>query len=155
MKRITAAAALLALAASPALAKNDKPEKPAKADKPAKTEKAKKGKQVTAKGVVVANDGTTLTVDITKANKAGRFLIDAGDVEFTTAKVTVADVNVDGKMDLSDVQVGDKVVVQAKLAKDAAAPYAARKVVDQTNAPADEAETETETEAPAPVPPVV
>ena len=152
MKRITATAALLALAASPALAKPDKAEKPPKAEKPAKAEKAK---QVTAKGVVVANDGTTLTVDVTKANKAGRFLIDAGDVAFTTTKVSVADFNGDGVANLSDVQVGDKVVVQAKLAKDAVGPYAARKVVDQTNAPADDAETE-ETEAPAPVvPPVV
>lgn len=141
MNRITAAAVLLALAATPALAKNDKPEKPAKPAKPAKA------KQVTVKGVVLANDGTTLTVDVNKATKHGKFMLEDTDGnQFTAAKVTVADVNADGQATLADVQVGDKVVVKLKLVKDAPEPFAAKHVVDQTHPPADEAEGEAETE---------
>jgi hypothetical protein len=65
--------------------------------------------------------------------------------DFSAAKVRVDDVNADGKRDLADVQEGDKVVVQARLARrdPGAAPFAARKLVDQTHKKADGPDAET------------
>jgi hypothetical protein len=62
--------------------------------------------------------------------------------DLSAARITVADNNGDGKRDASDLRDGDKVVVQARLARRApgVAPFSARKLVDQTRAeqPADD-----------------
>lgn len=60
-------------------------------------------------------------------------------VDLSAAKITVADTNADGTTDASDVLVGDKVLVQARLPKGdpGVQPFAARHLVDQTN-PADD-----------------
>jgi hypothetical protein len=156
--RILAAAAALAVAAAPAaLAKkggDDVAKGGPKADKVDKSKgKGKaKPKNVVLKGVVVSSDATTVTVAVAKATKHGKALVGT-DALFTLSKIHVADTNGDGAIDGTDLVAGDKVVVQARIAKDAVAPYAARKVVDQTHPkPDDEDEQETGTEAaPAPV----
>jgi hypothetical protein len=57
------------------------------------------------------------------------------DLTAAAAKVKVADANADGVRDLADVQDGDRVLVQARLPRRApgAAPFAVRKLVDQTH----------------------
>jgi hypothetical protein len=56
--------------------------------------------------------------------------------DLSAARIVVADHNGDGKRDASDLQDGDKVVVQARLPRrdPGAAPFAARRLVDQTHA---------------------
>lgn len=160
--RILAAAATLALAATPAaIAK--KPEDPgskgkAKAELKGQNGKGKgkaKAKNIVVKGVVTAasTDGSSVTIDVTKANKHGAFLRDAeSPLAFSAAKVVVLDANGDGPT-VADLQAGDKVVVQIRLAKDAdlSGVLAARKIIDQTNPPADEDEVEDDSEEAAPV----
>jgi hypothetical protein len=62
--------------------------------------------------------------------------------DLSAARIVVADNNSDGKRDASDLRDGDKVLVQARLPRRApgAAPFSARKLVDQTRAtkPADD-----------------
>jgi hypothetical protein len=62
------------------------------------------------------------------------------DVSFdlTNAKVVVADNNADGVSNLTDVLVGDTVVVKARLHKKTPGPepFTAKKLVDQTHPPA-------------------
>jgi len=82
-------------------------------------------------------------VKVLKGNKHVRRADLVGETvvfDFSAAKVRVADVNGDGRRDLADVQDGDKVVVQARLARrdPGAAPFAARKLVDQTHKKSDE-----------------
>ena len=91
-----------------------------------------KPKNVVLKGLVVSSDATTVTVTVKKATKWGRALVGT-DAQFTVAKVVVADVNGDGKTDTLDLVTGDKVVVQARIAKTDTAPFKARRVVDQTH----------------------
>jgi hypothetical protein len=128
LSRITIAAAALSLAAAaPAVA--------TKPDDPGSKGKAKgnaKAKNVVLKGLVVSSDATTVTVTVKKATKWGRALRDT-DVQFTVAKVVAADTNADGKVDTLDLAAGDKVVVQARIGKTDVAPFAARRVVDQTH----------------------
>ena len=86
------------------------------------------------------NDGAG-GVDVTGGNsrvRKGDFKGTTVVFDLTNAKIRVADTDGDGDQDADDVQQGDKVVVQAKLAKDAAQPFAARKLVDQTNPQPDE-----------------
>jgi len=94
------------------------------------------------------------SVAVTKGNRHVRRaeLVDT-TVQFVLAdaKVVVEDNNGDGVKDLADVVAGDKVVVKARLPKSDPrdAPFAARKLVDQTHdEDAAEDETETETESP-------
>jgi hypothetical protein len=60
-----------------------------------------------------------------------------GTVQFdlSSTKLDVADTNTDGVVDVSDVLVGDQVVVQARLDRKDPGPqaFAARHLVDQTN----------------------
>ena len=78
-------------------------------------------------------------VTVLKGNKHVRRAGLVGEVvafDLSAARVVVADINGDGKRDLADVQDGDKVVVQARLPRrtPGSAPFAARKLVDQTHA---------------------
>jgi hypothetical protein len=120
------AAALLIPAG--AVAKSDKAAGKGKSDQAKGQSKAK---NAVFSGSVVSVDAATGTVvvHVTKTNKWGR-RFDEQDVAFTVAgvkKLGVRDVTNDGKTDLADVFPEDKAHVQAKIAKDAAAPLAARK----------------------------
>jgi hypothetical protein len=74
------------------------------------------------------------------ARKAGLVGVDV-QFDLSGAKLTVADTNADDAIDTSDLVAGDNVVVKAKLPKHdpGATPYAAKRLVDQTN-PADDDE---------------
>jgi hypothetical protein len=50
--------------------------------------------------------------------------------DLTHTRVHVRDVNQDGKRDLNDTAANDRVSVQAKVAKDAPQPFAARQFQD-------------------------
>jgi hypothetical protein len=64
------------------------------------------------------------------------------DVQFdlSGAKLSVADTNADSIIDATDVLVGDAVVVKARLSKHdpGSQPFAARRLVDQTNPAAED-----------------
>ena len=75
------------------------------------------------------------------------------DVAFdlSAAQIRVADTNGDGARDLGDVAVGDRVKVKARLPKrdPGAGPYAAQRLVDESNRPDDDDDEEgSEEEAP-------
>ena len=99
------------------------------------------------KGVSYVFKGTYVdatTVDVTKGNKHVRkagLVVPAVQFDFSAAKVSVGDVNLDGVADLADVVAGDQVVVKVKAPKGdpGAQPFAARQLVDQTH-PAVDAE---------------
>ena len=91
-----------------------------------------KAKNAVLKGSVVSTDldAGTVVLHVVKANRWGRSFKDS-DVTFTVAtvkKIGVADTNGDGKRDLADVKAGDRASAQAKIVKDAAQPFAARKL---------------------------
>ncbi len=118
---VVAAMALLVPAAAIAKRPEDKPAKGDKHGKFAKPEKAKtpKPKVATAnlKGVVTANDGTTMTVTVDKASghaKACKGLSLTFDV--SEARFHTADNDADGDIDAADVLVGHGVKVRAKVA---------------------------------------
>jgi hypothetical protein len=78
-------------------------------------------------------------VKVLKGNKHVRRAGLVGETvafDLSAARIVVADNNGDGKRDASDLQDGDKVLVQARLPRrdPGAAPFAARKLVDQTHA---------------------
>ena len=152
--RIIAAAATLALAATPvAFAKQGEDrsgkgkEKSALKGQNGKGHGKAKAKMVTLKGTVVSADAAGVVVMVTKANKHGRHLVGT-EQTFTATKVNVADTNLDLAFTTDDLVDGDKVVVQARIAKDATAPYAARHIVDQTNPKPSDDEDEDEVETP-------
>jgi hypothetical protein len=146
--RITVAAAALALAVTPAAfakkSDDDGTQGGSKVTKPdtgpsQHPEKGKgngkaKPKNVVLKGTVVSSDAAagTVTVHVVKATKWGKSLVDT-DAAFTVTKINAADTDGDGSVTVADLMAGDKVVVQARIAKDDVAPYKARKVVDQTH----------------------
>jgi hypothetical protein len=149
LSRIAAAvcaAALLVPAAS--MAKGG--EGHGKHDAAGKKGKAKgkgKPKQVTFvfKGTLAAVDpaGHSATLTFEKGNNwARRYVQRQGSsavaFDLTQAKVIVADVNASGTGDLADTAVGDQVIVQAKLAKNAevAPSLGARKLIDLSKPPA-------------------
>ncbi len=112
--------------------------KPAKAQSKAH---GKNAKNAVFRGTVVSSDLTagSVVVKVASASRWGRHL-DEQDVTFTLAsvkKLKVADTNGDGKVDLADVKPGDRAHVQARMAKDAAGPLAARAF--QAKAPAADA----------------
>jgi hypothetical protein len=130
-QRLIAALGALAIVA-PVASADAKPGPKAPKDKPDKV------KTVTYvfKGTFTAADGT---VAVKKGNAHARKAGLVGSsvaFDFTSAKLTVADVNGDGKRDLADVQDGDKVLVQARLPRrqPGEGPFKARKLVDQTRA---------------------
>jgi ABC-type uncharacterized transport system ATPase subunit len=144
-KHLAAFAALAALAA-PTAAIADKPDH---AGSKSKGKGQAKAKNAVFKGDVVSVDATagSVVLHVTKANKWGRSFKDS-DVTFTVAsvkKLGVADTNGDGERTLDDVTAGAKAQAQAKIAKGAEAPFAARKFKVYTPEP-EEGEAETESE---------
>jgi hypothetical protein len=93
-----------------------------------------KPKNAVFKGTVVSTDTAagSVVVHVLKVNRWSKTFKDA-DVTFTVAtvkKINVADTNADGKRDLADLKAGDPVLVQARITKDSAQPFAARKLND-------------------------
>ena len=137
--RALAALGIAAALAMPgaALAKGGHDSKGKGADHGAKTKKPKKPKTSTYvfKGSVAAIDGATVQVKVAAGNSRGRRYKDQTlSFDVTKAKLKVRDSNGDGKRDLADVAVGDRVVVQAKLprgALDVTQALAARHFLDR------------------------
>lgn len=106
----------------------------------------------TFKATVVSVDAAagTAVAKVAKTNHHGRFARNTTvTFDLTTAKIAVADVNADGAATLADVAGGDKVLVQARLAKrspELGGAVVARKLVDQTHP---ELETDDDGQAPA------
>ena len=134
--RALAALGIAAALAMPgaALAKGGHDNKGKGADHGAKAKKPKTSTYV-FKGTVAAVDTTTVQVKVAAGNSRGKKYRDQTlTFDVTKAKLKVRDANGDGKRDLTDVAVGDRVVVQAKLprgALDVTQPLAARHVLDQ------------------------
>lgn len=129
LKKLTAAAAVLAAAGAPMTFAKGKPEDPGsqgKANKPAKM------KNVVLKGAFVSTDGTTIVVDVPKSkgkgNKkpSGQITVDVSKANFV-----VADTNANGP-DVTDLGAGDKLVVQTRAD---GKTFIGRRVVDQTHPP--------------------
>jgi hypothetical protein len=123
-----------------------------------------KGKGKKPKTVTFVFRGTFTapgTVEVVSGNahvRKGGFVGQQVEFDFAGAKVVVADTNADLAVDINDVKDGDSVLVQARILKGtqhaaaaedgaeaADAVVAARKLVDETNAPV-ETEPEPETE---------
>ena len=110
---------------------------------------AKKAKTVTYvfKGTFTA-PGTVLVASGNAHVRKGGYVGQQVSFDLATAKIVGVDTNADLKVDLTDVADGDKVLVQARVAKgtkyaapaegETAAAIAARKLVDQTGAPTEE-----------------
>jgi hypothetical protein len=84
--------------------------------------KAKKPKTDTYvfKGAVSAVAGGTVQVQVAAGNNRGRkYKGQTLSFDLAKAKVKVRDANGDGKRDLADVAVGDRVLIQAKLPRGA------------------------------------
>lgn len=103
---------------------------------------ATKGKgQSKTHGVAYVFKGTYAgesTVTVTKGNsrvRKGGFVDQTVAFDLSGAKIVVADTNGDLTSDLNDVQVGDKVLVKAKLPKKdpGSQPFDAVRLVDQTH----------------------
>jgi hypothetical protein len=130
-----------------------KPEKPAKPAKPGpkKEKPAKPVKLATYvfKGVWHADGSVTVNHGNAKVRKGG-FVGQTVLFDVSAAKLRVADTDGDGAVTAADLAEGDKVVVQAKLPRKepGEAPFAARKVVDQSHP----ASSDDDAEAPAPAP---
>ena len=120
LKVFAVAAAMGLLIPASAIAKRPE-DKPAKGNKHGQLGKAKTPKlklaSANVKGVVTANDGTTMTVTVEKASghaKACKGLSLTFDV--SESRFHTADQDADGDMDAMDVFVEDKVKVRTKLA---------------------------------------
>ena len=121
---------------------------------------SKHGKAKHAKKVMYVFKGTFTapgTVAVTSGNshvRKGGFVGHAVTFDFASAKVVAADTNADQKVDVTDVKDGDAVLVQARVTKktkyeDGADAVVARKLIDKTNAPAEDADsTESAGDAP-------
>ena len=119
----------------PAAVSDGKQRERVKQDKQAKHLKGDKQVAYVFKGSFHAADSS---VTVLRGNKHVRRAGMVGQTvvfDLSEARIKVADTNGDGKRDVADVQEGDKVVVQARLPRRApgAAPFAARKLVDQTH----------------------
>jgi hypothetical protein len=93
------------------------------------------------KGNVSAVNGNVVTVDVTRANHHGAGLAGQSvQFDLTTARVV-------GRVhDPSGVQVGDRVIVQARLPRDLTGtqqPYAARRLVDRGPKPQPQSTSQT------------
>ena len=99
-----------------------------------------RGRNLVFKGTVSAIDATakTVTVTVKHGNHAAK-AFKGQDVTFdlSNARIRAADTDGNGtRNELTDIKVGDKVVVHVHLAKGAATtpPFAAKSLVDQTHA---------------------
>jgi hypothetical protein len=84
-------------------------------------------------------DGTS-SVDVAHGNRfvrRGGFVGTTVEFDLTDTRLTVADTSGDGVVDISDVLSGDQVVIIARLPKrdPGSQPFAARRLIDQTNPP--------------------
>ena len=118
---VAAAMALLIPAAATAKRPEGKPERGNKHGDFGGSQKAKtpKLKLATAnvKGVVTANDGTTMTVTVDKASGHAKACKGASlTFDVSGARYHTADNDADGDMDAADVLVGHAVKVRAKVA---------------------------------------
>jgi len=100
------------------------------------TDHAKRGRALVVRGTVAAVGAGTVDVTVAGANHHGRALKgQTVTFDVSNARIVVRDVNGDGTRDLSDVQVGDKVLVQARIQKGAAPdttqPIVAQRLVDK------------------------
>jgi hypothetical protein len=110
------------------------------------TGKAKKTKTVMFifKGSFTA-PGTVAVVSGNAQARKGGFVGQSVTFDLSGAKVVAADANADAKVDASDVEDGDLVLVQARLPRGtdfaapgdgaSADPIVARKLIDKTNSP--------------------
>jgi ABC-type amino acid transport substrate-binding protein len=120
---------------------------PAAAGAQPHADKPKKAKKVTFvfKGTFTAPG----TIEVLGGNahvRKGGFVGQAVTFDFANAKVVAADTNADQKLDVTDVLDGDRVLVQARIAKgtDYAAggdAVTARKLVDKTHPPVEDEES--------------
>jgi hypothetical protein len=113
-----------------------------------------KPKMFVFKGVVASVDADVVTVSVKKGNGRGRRAA-TQDVAFdvAAARVIAADTNADGSVNAADVKVGDRVLVQARLATDVdftAGPHVARKLIDLTTPPVAEDDEDEAGTPPAP-----
>jgi hypothetical protein len=146
--RVLVAAVIAAALAVPAAAVAQ-PGKGKGAEKPGKVDR-KRTKKVTFvfKGTFTAPGTIQVLAGNAHARKGG-FVGQAITVDLASAKLVVADTNGDGTLDVTDVKDGDRVLVQARVAKgtkfvapaegEIAEAVAARKLVDKTNPPVDDA----------------
>lgn len=108
----------------------------------------KKGQQYNFHGTYTGTDGLEVgqvSVTITSGNKWVRRSGLIGQTvvfDASTARIRVADVNTDGSANLSDLVIGDAVLLQARLPRvlPLTPPLKAWKVVDKTNPPVDDPE---------------
>lgn len=86
------------------------------------------------KGVYQGEGAVEVKAGNSRVRKGG-FLEQTVSFDLSGARVTAADTNADGTVDVNDVQVGDTVVVKAMLPKSepGAQPFAAKHLVDQTH----------------------
>jgi dihydroxyacid dehydratase/phosphogluconate dehydratase len=158
-KRIVATVLGAAVLAVPAAAIADSGHGKGAEKTAAKNETKTKGRK--AKKVMLVFKGTFAapgTVEVLSGNahvRKGGFVGHQVSFDFASARVVAADTNADQKVDLTDVKDGDLVLVQARAAKgtrygapaagEVATAIVARKLIDATNAPADD-------DGPAPAP---
>lgn len=134
-QRILALAAMAALLV-PATAVAGKPDNPGSKGKG-------KAKNPVVTYVFKGTYNADGSVQVMKGNgfvRKGGFVGQSAAFDYSAAKVSVADTNVDGVADLADVLAGDRVLVQARLprANPGGGPFPARMLVDQTNPAEDE-----------------
>jgi hypothetical protein len=104
--------------------------------KAGKHTKKPKTRALNIKGTVAAVGDGTVDVLVKSANRHGRALKgQTVTVDVSDARIRVRDVNGDGNRDLADVAVGDRVLVQSRIAKgaapDPAQPVVAKRLVDK------------------------
>jgi hypothetical protein len=98
--------------------------------------KKPKMRALNIRGTVAAVGDGTVDVLVKGANHHGRALRgQTVTVDVADARIVVRDVNDDGVRDLADVAVGDRVLVQSRIAKgeapDPAEPLVAKRLVDK------------------------
>jgi hypothetical protein len=116
----------------------------------------KKGQQYNFHGTYVGVEGLEagqISVTVTNGNrwvKRSGLIGQTVVFDVSTAMIKVADVNTDGSSNLSDVVVGDAVLVTARLPRllPLTPPLKAWKLVDKTNPPVEDSPEAPETEIP-------
>ncbi|HWO16460.1 MAG TPA: hypothetical protein VNM89_07085 [Solirubrobacterales bacterium] len=83
------------------------------------------------------------SVDVKQGNsrvRKGGYVGQTVAFDLTDARIVVADFNQDGEKNLDDVQIGDRVLVKARLPRQDPGdqPFDASRLVDQTHNPSDD-----------------